>query len=124
MISIKEEPVYIQNGDRVFILCPGEVKFDTGNTAGTGISKELVKLLELEEEVDKRKRIRYTAAGRDADGNPNRGECSSLMIKLRIRKHVFKVRALVGVPAENIDLLIGSDVIDVLTSRYNFTLGT
>ncbi|XP_068753746.1 uncharacterized protein [Montipora capricornis] len=124
VISIDEEPVDIQNADGVFIPCPGEVKLDTGNNFRTGISKELIKFLKLEEEVDNRKRIRYTAAGRDADGNPNHGECSSVMIKLKIRRHVFKVRAAVGVAVKDINLLIGMDVINKLTSKYNFTLGT
>ena len=122
MISIDEEPVKIKNADGVFVLCPGVVTFDTGNTVATSISNELVNILKLEDKIDHTKRLRYTAAGRDANGNPNHGVSSRVWIDLKIRRRVFPVFALVNAAVKNVDLLIGMDVISKLNDE-NFTLG-
>ena len=66
--------------------------------------------------------MRFTTAGRTAEGNEIVVECSRVNLKLKIRGHVIPVRALAGAPAPGIDLLIGMDVIRKLNDE-NFSLG-
>ncbi|XP_068755954.1 uncharacterized protein [Montipora capricornis] len=122
VISIDEEPVRIKNADGIFVLCPGVVTFDSGNTLATSISNELLNILKLEDKIDHTKRVRYSAAGSDANGNPNHGVSSRVWINLKIRKRVFPVFALVDAAVKNVDLLIGMDVVRDLNDE-NFTLG-
>lgn len=122
VISIDEEQVKIRNGDGKFILFPGIVKFDSGNDGGTGISYEFLNKLGLRDQVDDRKKTRFTTAGRDEHGNEISVQCSRVTIKLKIRKHVFTVNALAGAPVPSVDLLIGMDIIEKLNDA-NFTLG-
>lgn len=92
---------------------PGNVKFDTGNDAGTAISPRLLEKLGLE--PDQRKKIRVNGVGGDM-------ECFRVEISLRIRRRVFKVSALVGAVAGDTDLLIGNDIMTKL-DNLNFSFG-
>jgi len=111
-ISIDEEPVKIQDGYGNIILVPGKVKFDSGNDAGTAISKELGNTLGLE--PDSRKKMKVCVTG----GNVI--EYKKVTIKLFIRKRQFTVDALFGAVASGTDLLVGMEVIKKLE---NFNLG-
>ena len=113
-ISIDEEPVKIQDGDGNIILVPGTVKFDTGNDAGTAISKELGDTLGLEPDSRKKRKVHVT--GGDVI------EYKKVTIKLFIRKHQFIVDALFGAVACGTDLLVGMEIIKGLNGE-NFTLG-
>ena len=113
-ISIDEEPVKIQDGDGNIILVPGTVKFDTGNDAGTAISKELGDTLGLKPDSRKKRKVRIT--GGDVI------EYKKVTIKLFIRKRQFIVDALFGAVASGTDLSVGMEIIKRLNGE-NFTLG-
>ena len=113
-ISIDEEPVKIQDGDGNIILVPGTVKFDTGNDAGTAISKELGDTLGLEPDSRKKRKVHVTGGGVI--------EYKKVTIKLFIRKRQFIVDALFGAVASGTDLLVGMEIIKQLNGE-NFTLG-
>ena len=121
MISRSKEPVKIMTADGKFVDCPGAV-FDTGNTAGTGISAALVKALNLEGKIDVRDRRSFEGVGRDNNGNPITGECNTIMIHVKIRDMWLNRKALYGIPPGNIHLLIGTDIIDLLGQK-DFKLG-
>ena len=114
IISTDEEPVKIQNGEKIYIYVPGSVKFDTGNEVATAISTDLVEKLDLE--PDRTKRMRLVVAGGSVL------DCYTVKIKLRIRGHMFKLNAPVGAVAPGTDLLIGQDIIKKLNDE-NFSLG-
>ena len=120
MISRGKEPVKIMTADGKFVDCPGAV-FDTGNTAGTGISAALVKALNLDDKIDDNKRS-FVGVGRDNNGNPITGECNTIMINVKIRDILLTGKALYGMPPGNIHLLIGTDIIDLLGQK-DFKLG-
>ena len=113
-ISTDEEPVEIEDADENIIMVPGKVKFDTGNDAGTAISKELCNTLGLE--PDSRKKMKVSVAG------GGEIKCEKVTITLHIRKRQFKVDALFDAVASGTDLLVGMDIIKQLNSE-NFTLG-
>ncbi len=96
------------------IRVPGSVKFDTGNTAGTAISKELVYKLGLQPSSSKK--VKVALAGSCSI------QCCRVKITLIIRKHRFSVDALVGATAPGTDLLVGMDIIEQLNDK-KFTLG-
>lgn len=96
------------------ISVPGSVKFDTGNDVTTAISDCLMEKLDLT--ADRSKRQRVTGIGGTVL------ECFKVKICLRIRKHIFKVDALVGALAPKTDLLIGNDIIQQL-GKENFSIG-
>ena len=121
VISVDEEPVAIMNSEGVFVTCQ-RVLFDTGNRAATGISRELVKSLDLENKIDHTKTRSADGVGRGIDGQPIRMEFSLVKIKIKIRGMVFPVKALYDAPIDNTDLLIGMDIIDSLFDE-KFTLG-
>ena len=122
MISVEEEHVEIMNADDTFVDCSAVVTFDTGNAVATGISGNLVKDLRLEDKIDHTHRRRYAGIGRDQEGNPIFGECSTIKINIKIRETFFSVKALYNVTDENTDLLIGMDIINQLFDT-GFTLG-
>ena len=113
VISIDEEPVKIKNGEGKAILVPGNVKFDTGNDAGTAISLRLLEKLGLEPDRSKKYCV---------EGVGGVMECFRVEISLRIRRRVFKVSALVGSVAGDADLLIGNDIMTKL-DKLNFSFG-
>lgn len=113
VISIDEEPVKIKNGEGKAILVPGNVKFDTGNDAGTAISLRLLEKLDLEPDRSKKYSV---------EGVGGVMECFRVEISLRIRRRVFKVSALVGSVAGDTDLLIGNDIMTKL-DKLNFSFG-
>ena len=113
-ISIDEEPVKIQDGDGNIILVPGTVKFDTGNDAGTAISKELGDTLGLKPDSRKKRKVHVTGGYVI--------EYKKVTIKLFIRKRQFIVDALFGAVASGTDLLVGMEIIKRLNGE-NFTLG-
>ncbi|KAK2551218.1 hypothetical protein P5673_027982, partial [Acropora cervicornis] len=121
VISRGKEPVKIMTADGKFVDCPGVV-FDTGNTAGTGISAALVKALNLDDKIDVGDRRSFEGVGRDNNGNPITGECNTIMINVKIRNMWLTGKALYGMPPENIHLLIGTDIIDLLGQK-DFKLG-
>lgn len=122
VISVEEEPLKIKNAEGNFVDCPGVVTFDTGNTVATGISGELVRLLNLEGEIDDTQEVPFVGVGRDGDGNPITNVCNTVKIEIAIRGEVHHVDALYDIPAQNTDLLIGMDIINPLFAE-NFTLG-
>lgn len=113
VISIDEEPVKIKNGEGKAILVPGNVKFDTGNDAGTAISLRLLEKLDLEADRSKKYSV---------EGVGGVMECFRVEISLRIRRRVFKVSALVGSVTGDTDLLIGNDIMTKL-DKLNFSFG-
>ena len=121
MISRGKEPVKIMTADGKFVDCPGVV-FDTGNTAGTGISAALVEALNLEGKIDVRDRRSFVGVGTDNNGKPIKGECNTIMINVKIRDMWLTRKALYGIPPGNIHLLIGTDIIDLLGQK-DFKLG-
>ena len=121
MISRGKEPVKIMNADGKLVDCPGVV-FDTGNTAGTGISAALVTALNLDDKIDVEDRRSFVGVGRDNNGNPIIGECNTIMIDVKIRHMRLTGKALYGIPPGNIHLLIGTDIIDLLGQK-DFKLG-
>lgn len=113
VISIDDEPVKIKNQSGKMIL-PGNVKFDTGNDAGTSISNELVEELNLKPDCGKRRRV--TGPGGTVL------TCSVVEVTVVIRRRKFTRTALVGATAPGTDLLIGMDIIKRLNDK-NYTLG-
>lgn len=113
MISIDEEPVKIKNADGKCVLVK-KVKFDTGNDGGTAISSGLLQRLGLE--PDRSKKSRMVGIGGTV-------ECFTVKISLYIRKHPFKVNALVDALAPGTDLLIGNDIMEKLDKENNYTIG-
>lgn len=105
----------IEDADGNIIKVPGKVKFDSGNDAGTAISKKLGNTLGLE--PDARKKIKCCVPGGGVI------ECKKVTINLFIRKRPFTVDALFGAVADDTDLLVGMDIIKQLSSE-NFTLTT
>jgi len=114
-VSIDDEPVRIEDADGNIIKVPGKVKFDSGNDAGTAISKKLGNTLGLE--PDARKKIKISVPGGDVI------ECKKVTIKLFIRECQFTVDALFGAVARGTDLLVGMDIIKQLIHE-KFTLTT
>lgn len=112
MISIDEEPVEIRNGDGKCVLVK-KVKFDTGNDGGTAISSDFVQQLGLE--PDRSKKFCMVGIGGPV-------ECFRVKISLYIRKHHFKVNALVGAVTPGTDLLVGNDIMEKL-DKENYTIG-
>lgn len=102
------------NRDGNMIFVPGSVKFDTGNDAAPAISHGLMDKLHLK--TDRSKRISVTGIGGHVL------DCCRVKICLLIRKHVFKVDALVGAVAPQTDLLIGTEIIEQL-AKENFSIG-
>ena len=96
------------------ITVPGNVKFDTGNDAGTAISEELVEKLDLLPDHSKKRRV--TGAGGTIL------HCSMVKITVIIRRRRYKCQALVGATAPATDLLIGMDIIEKLTDK-DYALG-
>lgn len=122
VISVEEEMVEIMNADGNYVNFPGVVTFDTGNCAGTAISRKLVKELNLEDTIDHENKVEFWGVARDDDDKQISNLCSTIKINIKIRKKPFPVRALYGVPAEGTDLLIGMDIIKELFDE-DFTLG-
>lgn len=107
-----EEPVEIADHSGKLIQVPGNVKFDTGNNAGTAISEVLVNKLGLH--LNDRKKVKVSLAG------DNFMQCCRVKVTLVIRKHRFIVHALVGATASDTDLLVGMDVIQQLNEKGYF----
>lgn len=115
MISIKSEPVDIKNADGEWMKVVGKVLVDTGNEAQTGISGKLVNELGLK--PDTSKKLNVSGAG------GTKVQCSgTVKTEVKVRDHVFPIEALVDLPAANVDLLIGKDIIDALF-HLNYTFG-
>ena len=110
------------NAEENYVNCPEVVIFDTGNSLGTAISRELVKKLNLEDRIDHTNERCYTGLVRDDDEKPISKICSTIRINIKIREKKFSARALYGVPAEGSGLLIGMDIINDLLDE-GFTLG-
>ena len=115
MISIKDEPVDIKNADGEWMTVVGKVLFDTGNTAPTGISEKLVHELGLKPDTSEEINV-YGAGG-------TKVQCSgTVKTEVKVRDHVFPIKALVDLPTDEVDLLIGKDIIDTLI-HLNYTFG-
>lgn len=115
MISIKSEPVDIKNAGGEWMKVVGKVLVDTGNEAPTGISRKLVNELGLK--PDTSKKLNVSGAG------GTKVQCSgTVKTEVKVRDHVFPIEALVDLPAANVDLLIGKDIIDALF-HLNYTFG-
>ena len=112
-ISIDEELVEIEDADGNMFRVPGDVKFDTGNDAGTAISNKLVDALSLEPDHSKKRKLLVPGGGSL--------QCSSVPITIRIRRRKFKVDAIVGAVAPDTDLLVGRDIMRKLGEK-GFTL--
>lgn len=112
VISSAEEPVKIRNGDGKFVVVEN-VKFDPANDGPTAISSDLVQKLSLE--VDKNKKSRMIGIG-DTE------ECFKVKISLYIRKHHFKIDALVDAVTPGTDLLLGNDIMAKLVQE-KYTIG-
>lgn len=114
VISIDEEPVKIRAGNGSFIPVPGNVLFDTGNLNATGISEELTNKLGLQEDGTKLKKVKLP--------DDKEGQFGTVPLQIVVRGIIYKVNALVGVPAVGTDLLIGIDIIKKLIER-KFSFG-
>lgn len=114
IISIDDEPVKIKDHSGHITPVPGSVKFDTGNSAGTAISEDLVEKLDLLPDQNKKRRV--------SGPGGTVLHCSMVEITVIIRKRRFKCNALVGAPAPGTDLLIGMDIIERLNDK-GYTLG-
>ena len=88
--------------------------FDTGNEAGTGISRELLWELNLQPDPNKKKKV----IGESGESR----EFETIQIVLIIRGHHFEVCALVDAVAKDTDLLVGMDVIQQLYD-LGYTIG-
>lgn len=87
--------------------------FDSGNEAGTGISRELLWELNLQPDPNKKKKAGVNGESR---------EFETVQIVLVIRGHNFEVCALVDAVAKDTDLLVGMDVIQKLYDQ-GYTIG-
>ena len=114
MISIKNEPVKITDGNWRFTDLSGRVIFDTGNDAGTSISKELADKLDLQ--PDGRNLVPVVGLG------GAKALFDTVPITVDVRGHQFPVDALIGAQAPGTDLLIGNDIIKLLIEK-GFTIG-
>ena len=115
MISVRNEPVSIKNADGEWMKVVGEVLFDTGNEAPTGISKKLFRELGLK--LDTGKELNVSGAGGTIV------QCSGTVeTEVKVRNHVFPIEGLVGLPPPDLELLIGKDIIDPLF-HLNYTFG-
>ena len=114
--------VEIMNAEGNYVNCPEVVTFDTGNSLGTAISRELVKKLNLEDRIDHTNIRCFTGLVRDDDGKPISKICSTITINIKIRERRFSVVALYGVTRKPTGLLIGTDIIEPLLDE-GFTLG-
>ena len=119
VISLEEEPVAVMNAEGNFIACAKRV-FDTGNFLATGISRKLVKRLNLKSNIDYTKTMSYEGVGGGDDGSQT---CHPINIIVKIRDMTFPVKAAYGVTPEKIDLLIGR--VDIIRELWKngFTLG-
>lgn len=115
MISITNEPVDIKNAGGEWMRVVGKVLVDTGNRAPTGISGKLV--YELGLKPDTSKEVNVSGAG---GTKVQRG--GTVKIEVKVRNHVFPIEALVDLPTDKVDLLIGEDIIDALF-HLNYTFG-
>ena len=88
--------------------------FDTGNEAGTGISRELLFELNLQPNPNKKKKAKVIGGG------PR--EFQTIQIALVIRGHHFSVCGLVDAVAEDTNLLVGMDIIQPLYD-LGYTIG-
>ena len=115
MISIINEPVDLKNADGEWMKVVGKVLVDTGNRAPTGISGKLVHELGLK--PDTSKEVNVSGAG------GTKVQCSgTVKTEVKVREHVFPIEALVDLPTDKVDLLIGKDIIDALL-HMNYTFG-
>ena len=105
----------MQNAFGGVIPVPGHwrVLFDTGNEAGTGISRELLWELNLQPDPNKKKKAKVIGELRQFE---------TVQIVLVIRGHNFKVCALVDAVAEDTNLLVGMDIIQQLYD-LGYTIG-
>ena len=125
VISRDEEPVEIKTASgkvipvhHVFQLESGQkrwkVLFDTGNEAGTGISKELLSELNLQANP-KKKEVELIGGGSC--------EYETVQIDLFIRGFHFPANGLVGAVAKDTNLLVGMGVIKKLYDQ-GYTIGS
>ena len=110
---IDEEPVKIRAKDGSFIPVPGNVLFDTGNSSSTSISKELLYKLGLREDRRNLTKVKLP--------DSKVGQFGRVRLKIVVRGIIYNVKALVGVPAADVDLLLGKDIMKRLIERkYTF----